>query len=227
MHRDIHWIGRQWAVTGYGMQAIDQRHVGQFDIEIAHLWDDDLLERLSGQKWFNLEDFSKGLAIARKRYPGPPRAIEPESTPLPESASPPPPVATPLPAREVIAPPPIQADVPEPEAPKSEPIKQARAAPPEDLLGKWFEAYGLDKAPSPAPTPQRDAVVPEPVAKPPEQAEPVATVEQTPTPELPAEPAQPGSAILHMPIPGRARFVRPWRVQIHAVRSYRLRDPIG
>ena len=74
LHRDIHWIGRQWAVTGYGMQAIDQRHGGQFDIEIERLWDEGLLEGLSGQKWFNPEDFAKGLAIARKRYPEPPRA---------------------------------------------------------------------------------------------------------------------------------------------------------
>ena len=87
LHRDIHWIGRQWAVTGYGMQAIDQRHGGQFDIEIERLWDDDLLERLSGQKWFNPEDFAKGLAIARKRYPGTlaPAAPEPEPEPEPES----------------------------------------------------------------------------------------------------------------------------------------------
>ena len=49
LHRDIHWIGRQWAVTGYGMQAINQKHGGQFDIEIARLWDDGLLEAVSEQ----------------------------------------------------------------------------------------------------------------------------------------------------------------------------------
>ena len=98
LHRDIHWIGRQWAVTGYGMQAIDQKRGGQFDIEIARLWDDGLLESLSEQKWFNPDDFSKGLAIARKRFPAPPRAIEPEPAPEPEPASAPPPlpVAPPL-----------------------------------------------------------------------------------------------------------------------------------
>src|SRR6058998_3082927 len=83
LHRDIHWIGRQWAVTGYGMQAINQKHGGQFDIEIAHLWDNGLLEAVSEQKWFNADDFAKGLAIARKRFPGAPRPPEPEPPPPP------------------------------------------------------------------------------------------------------------------------------------------------
>ena len=33
LHRDIFWVGRQWAVTGYGVQACDQKQKGQFDIE--------------------------------------------------------------------------------------------------------------------------------------------------------------------------------------------------
>ena len=28
LHRDIYWLGRQWAVTGYGIQAVDQRRFG-------------------------------------------------------------------------------------------------------------------------------------------------------------------------------------------------------
>ena len=35
LHRDIYWIGRQWAITGFGVQAIDQRLKGAFDIEDA------------------------------------------------------------------------------------------------------------------------------------------------------------------------------------------------
>ena len=46
LHRDIHWIGRQWAVTGNGMQAVDQRLKGKYDIDIARLWDDDLPKSL-------------------------------------------------------------------------------------------------------------------------------------------------------------------------------------
>lgn len=72
LHRDIFWIGRQWAVTGFGMQAVNQKHNGQFDIAIDRLWDDDLLDALRGQKWFNPGDFAEGLAIAQARHPRPP-----------------------------------------------------------------------------------------------------------------------------------------------------------
>ena len=73
LHRDIFWVGRQWAVTGYGVQACDQKQKGQFDIEASRLWDDDGLDNLRAQKWFNAEDFDKALAIARKRFPEPPK----------------------------------------------------------------------------------------------------------------------------------------------------------
>ena len=43
LHRDIFWVGRQWAVTGAGIQAVDQRLRGVLDIAIARLWDDDLV----------------------------------------------------------------------------------------------------------------------------------------------------------------------------------------
>jgi hypothetical protein len=69
LHRDIFWIGRQWAVTGHGMQLIDQRLEGAFDIEVVSLWDDDLIESLRAKAWLKAEDFDKGLAVARTRYP--------------------------------------------------------------------------------------------------------------------------------------------------------------
>ena len=71
MHRDIFWVGRQWSVTGYGMQAIDQKLKGKFDIEASRLWDDDLLDALRDEKWFNAGDFDKGLSEAHKHYPPP------------------------------------------------------------------------------------------------------------------------------------------------------------
>jgi hypothetical protein len=77
LHRDIFWVGRQWAVTGQGMQAVDQKQKSKFDIEICRLWDDDLLEGVCGERWFNLEDFSKSLALARARYPEPPDRAKP------------------------------------------------------------------------------------------------------------------------------------------------------
>src|SRR3954470_12665276 len=33
LHRDIYWLGRQWAVTGYGVQAVDKKLNMKFDIE--------------------------------------------------------------------------------------------------------------------------------------------------------------------------------------------------
>jgi hypothetical protein len=82
LHRQVFWVGRQWAVTGHGMQAVDQKQKSKFDIEVARLWDDDLVEGLSSERWFNLADFSAGLAIARARYPalpgGPKSKLAPE-----------------------------------------------------------------------------------------------------------------------------------------------------
>src|SRR6478609_6623902 len=70
LHRDIYWVGKQWAVTGNGVQACDQKQKGQFDIEPGRLWDDDVVERLRAHKWLNVDDLEKALAIARQRFPG-------------------------------------------------------------------------------------------------------------------------------------------------------------
>ncbi len=72
LHRDIYWVGRQWAVTGYGMQAVDPRLKGRFDIEAIRLWEDGLSESLNAGAWLNAEDFGKALSVARGRYPQPP-----------------------------------------------------------------------------------------------------------------------------------------------------------
>jgi hypothetical protein len=44
LHRDIYWVGKQWAVTGSGIQACNQKQKGKFDIEAARLWEDGVLE---------------------------------------------------------------------------------------------------------------------------------------------------------------------------------------
>ncbi len=112
LHRDIHWIGRQWAVTGHGMQLIDQKLQGFFDIEINRLWDESLVETMHAKEWLNAADFDKGLAVARVRFP---QSMLPV-TPSPE--------AVPAPAVEPIAPPPRGA---RPEAPR-------RDVPPKPVL---------------------------------------------------------------------------------------------
>jgi hypothetical protein len=73
LHRDIYWVGRQWAVTGYGIQACDQKQKGQFDIEASRIWEDGVQEAMRALKWLNIEDFDKAIAVARKHYPEPPR----------------------------------------------------------------------------------------------------------------------------------------------------------
>jgi hypothetical protein len=81
LHRDIFWIGKQWAVTGFGVQAIDQRLKGAFDVDIARVWDGDLPRRMRALAWLKTEDFEKALSIARSRFPEPPR----KNLPLVES----------------------------------------------------------------------------------------------------------------------------------------------
>lgn len=114
LHRDIFWIGRQWAVTGHGMQLIDQRLEGAFDIEVIRLWDDDLIASLRAKAWLKAEDFDKGLAVARTRHPQPSGAVPPLS------------VTAQAPGPEPIAPPPLAAA--KPEAPKLETPKPERPA---------------------------------------------------------------------------------------------------
>jgi hypothetical protein len=111
LHRDIFWIGRQWAVTGHGMQLIDQRLEGAFDIDAARLWDDDLIESVRAKAWLKAEDFDKGLAIARTRHPQSSGAVR--TVPVTAQTPGPEPIAPPLPAAK-------------PEAPKSETAKAER-----------------------------------------------------------------------------------------------------
>jgi len=112
LHRDIFWIGRQWAVTGFGVQAVDQRLKGAFDIETARLWDEDLPRRMRVLAWLNADDFNKALEVARGRHPEPPR----KSLPLVESVL------------ELIPPMPVASEPPKPAISLAKP-----AAPPMEL----------------------------------------------------------------------------------------------
>ena len=85
LHRDIYWVGKQWAVTGHGIQACNQKQKGQFDIAASQLWDDGVQDAVRSLSWVNKEDFDKAIAAARKYYPEPPRKTPPSAP----SASPP------------------------------------------------------------------------------------------------------------------------------------------
>ena len=73
LHRDIFWVGKQWAVTGHGVQACNQKQRGQFDIASSQLWDDGVQDAVRSLDWVNKEDFDKAITAARKYYPEPPR----------------------------------------------------------------------------------------------------------------------------------------------------------
>jgi len=73
LDRDIYWVGRQWAVTGLGIQLVDQRLKGAFDIDGSRVWDDDISERMRAHAWLKVDDFDKALSVARERFPEPPK----------------------------------------------------------------------------------------------------------------------------------------------------------
>jgi hypothetical protein len=77
LHRDIYWVGKQWAVTGLGIQACNQKQRAQFDIEASRLWEDGVQDAVRAEKWVNADDFENAVAAARKYYPEPPAGTPP------------------------------------------------------------------------------------------------------------------------------------------------------
>jgi hypothetical protein len=77
LHRDIYWVGSQWAVTGYGIQACDQKRKCRFDIEACRIWEDGVLEGMRALTWLNSEDFDRAIEVARLHYPEPPQKVPP------------------------------------------------------------------------------------------------------------------------------------------------------
>lgn len=106
LHRDIYWIGRQWAVTGFGLQAVDQRLQGAFDLESSQVWDEGLQARIRSHAWVNGEDFDKALRLARQRFPDPAR----KDLPLVESVL------------ELIQPMPVASEPPKPALSLAKPV---------------------------------------------------------------------------------------------------------
>jgi hypothetical protein len=188
LHREVFWVGRQWAVTGHGMQAVDQKQKSKFDIEISRLWDEDLMERLSSERWFNLADFNEGLAIARVRYPEPPGRSRPKAKPAPsrEMASPQQDSAAATPLKTV---------------PKVEPAKAETAS----------KQAGLKPPPSVAATSTTDAGTPlQPETR---RQTPLRSEPRKLTPE--ADLAKSNAATFAMRVDGGcARFTTMWRVRI-------------
>ena len=136
LHRDSFWIGRQWAVTGHGMQLIDQRLMGDFDIEVAQLWDEDLIARMHARTWLNAGDFDTGLTVARSRHQRPaPETAGETPAPLPPEpiVVPPPPPPAEQAAIEIPndMPPGVLADAQEHRAPSPVPVEPPAPRPPD------------------------------------------------------------------------------------------------
>jgi hypothetical protein len=112
LHRDIYWVGKQWAVTGHGIQACNQKQKSQFDIEGARLWDDGVQEAVRAEKWVNTDDFEKAVAVARKYYPEPPgwtpRPLKQAAPAEPKPDSPPPDEPAPPPQPILVSEPAIK-----------------------------------------------------------------------------------------------------------------------
>ena len=66
LHRDVFWLGRQWAVTGYGIQAVSKKFAMRYDIEASRVWEDDLDEPMRSEPWFDAADFGAALGVARR-----------------------------------------------------------------------------------------------------------------------------------------------------------------
>ena len=77
LHPDIFWLGRQWTVTGFGIQSINPKLNKTFDVEASRIWEEGLAEAMLSEDWFDIEDFRDALNEARKRSQETPRQIPP------------------------------------------------------------------------------------------------------------------------------------------------------
>jgi hypothetical protein len=68
LNEPIHWKGRQWAVTGYGIEKRD----GTYYIDKERLWEDDDVhpweKHMKEKDWVDIDDFRAAMTEARKIY---------------------------------------------------------------------------------------------------------------------------------------------------------------
>ncbi|MGM4916919.1 hypothetical protein [Tardiphaga sp. 813_E8_N1_3] len=77
LHRDVFWLGKQWAVTGYGIQAVSQKYNMKFDIEVSQIWNEDLDALMRDEPWFDAQDFAQAVDRARQRAMEAPLTFKP------------------------------------------------------------------------------------------------------------------------------------------------------
>ncbi|MGX9392515.1 hypothetical protein ACWX0K_20590 [Nitrobacteraceae bacterium UC4446_H13] len=54
-------------MTGYGIQAVDQKRFGQYDVEVARIDDQEVIGALEAFGWFDVEDFREAVRQAKRR----------------------------------------------------------------------------------------------------------------------------------------------------------------
>ena len=69
--KPVHWTGKQWAVTAFGIEARD----GQYPIPKGRVWEENRghgwIEHLAEKAWVDIEDFTEALRIARSLWAKP------------------------------------------------------------------------------------------------------------------------------------------------------------
>jgi hypothetical protein len=67
--KPIFWTGRQWAVTGHGIEARD----GTYTIAKNRVWEESdgygWVDHMSEKEWVDMADFKEALEIARQHWP--------------------------------------------------------------------------------------------------------------------------------------------------------------
>jgi hypothetical protein len=195
LHRDIHWLGRQWAVTGHGLQLINQKQMGYYDIEVARLWDAGIIQAMQGRAWIDRTDFDRAVEIARVRFP---RTAPDGQAPAFEPDAKPPPPATPPPQRT--------------EPPPSPALEEllARLKSRSTAAASAVRPAQAASAPPPQPEPPKaESPEPEPAEAPPPVAEMAG-----PSPQVTSSRPEPVWPVYGYRIPGKARFVVPWRATV-------------
>ena len=192
LHRDIHWLGRQWAVTGHGLQLINQKQMGYYDIEVVRLWEAGLIQSMQGKAWINREDFDKALEIARARFAHAAPTDAPPIMPAVSTPPPPPPPAKPAPV----------------ELPSGPTLEELLAK----LKSKAGTVAPAEKAADMPP--KLETSKPEPPK--PEPPKPVPAPPSTAPVDIPAlsGPSGPVWPVLGYKVAGSAKFVRPWRARL-------------
>jgi hypothetical protein len=77
LHRDIYWLGRQWAVTGHGIQAVNRKLNMRFDVAASRIWEEDTEQPMRELDWFDAEDFAEALRVARRLSQETPAKFQP------------------------------------------------------------------------------------------------------------------------------------------------------